>query len=99
MPSCRPALVRKLARQLANARWLALHSRPPARHLARGDFDERPWLGNELLVIRATGTCLDVRYVVREPDSRRVWKAWAFPFRPNLTAAELYGWLASLIRQ
>jgi hypothetical protein len=45
---------------------------------------------------RATVTCLDVRYGVREPDSRRVWKAWAFAFRANLTADELYGWLASL---
>jgi hypothetical protein len=96
MPSRRLALVRKLARQLANARRLALHPRTPARRFARGDVDERPWLGNDSLIIRATVTCRDVRYVIREPESRRVWKAWAFPFRANLTANELYGWLASL---
>jgi hypothetical protein len=42
------------------------------------------------LILHGGRTVLDVRYVIREPDSGRVWKAWSFPFRPNLAADELY---------
>ncbi len=66
------------------------------RRFQRGDYEERPLLGNDSLIIRVGWTALDVRYVLREPESGRVWKSWQFSFKADITARELYGWLRSL---
>jgi hypothetical protein len=66
------------------------------RRFERGDYEERPWQGGDALILHAGWTAIDVRYVIREPESGRVWKAWSFPFRPDLTAVELYDWILSL---
>ncbi len=57
-----------------------------------GEYVEGPWIGNDNLILRSGATRFEVRYLVNEPARR----SWDFPFRPELTAEELYDWLVSL---
>jgi len=51
----------------------------------------------ETEILRAGIRAFEVRYAIREPEpSRRVWKAWEFPFSPRLDPETLDDWLASL---
>jgi hypothetical protein len=53
----------------------------------------------ETEILRAGIRAFEVRYAIREPEpSRRVWKAWEFPFSPRLDPETLYDWLAALPR-
>lgn len=58
----------------------------------RCDIVERPWKGNDRLLLHATATAIKVRYLVTEPARR----SWEFSFKPTLTAEKLFDWLASL---
>jgi hypothetical protein len=57
-----------------------------------GEYVERPWIGNDNLILRSGVTRFEVRYLIRQPARR----SWEFPFGPELTAEELFDWLTSL---
>jgi len=57
-----------------------------------GEYVQGTWTGNDNLILRSGVTRFEVRYLIREP----VRRSWGFPFGPELTAEELYDWLASL---
>ncbi len=63
-----------------------------ARARESGEYVEAPWLGNDNLILRSGATRFEVRYLIQEPARR----SWDFPFRPELTAEELYDWLVGL---
>jgi hypothetical protein len=92
MPDRDPALLQKLREHLDAARQLALEPREAAGQFGRGDFSQRPWRGNDSLILRSAVTSFEVRYLIREPLVR----SWEFTFGPQLSAEELYGWLATL---
>ena len=91
------SLIDRLRLHINAARRLSQRPRTSGlRRFERGDYEERPLLGNDSLILRAGGMALDVRYVLREPGTGHVWKSWQFSFAANLTACELYRWLTSL---
>jgi hypothetical protein len=92
MPDRDPALLQRLRDQLDAARQLALQPRETAGRFGRSDVSQRPWRGNDSLILRDAVTSLEVRYLIREP----VVRSWEFTFGAQLTADELYGWLSSL---
>jgi hypothetical protein len=91
MPDRDPDLLLKLAVHLNVARQLELQPWPTTSRFARGDFGERPWKGKDRLLLRATATAIEVRYLVEEP----VRRSWEHRFKAELTAEELCDWLQS----
>ena len=53
--------------------------------------EERPWRGNDKLLICCGVNSAQVRYLASEP----VRRSWDFSFKPTLTAEELFDWLIS----
>jgi hypothetical protein len=92
-------LLQKVRALLASAHSLCLQPRTDGlKRFQPGDVAEGEVMGGDALILHATPTRLDVRYVVRDPASGGVWGAWAMPFSPRMSAAELYDWLDSLRR-
>jgi hypothetical protein len=89
-----PALLKRLRLHLAGARRLS--SQPGKAGPQKHGFDERPWRGDDTLILRCGWQVVEARYILREPEpSRRVRKVWTV----LLTTAKpepLYDWLAGL---
>jgi hypothetical protein len=66
-----------------------LYTRPEKTE--KKGFAERPWRGDDTLILRATFRAIETRYVVRDPESpSKVHQAWVM-FRDKLTLEQLYG--------
>jgi hypothetical protein len=94
MPRRDPTLLKRLRSQLDGARRLS--TQPGKSGAEKNGFDERPFRGNDSLILRCGWQVVEARYVLREPEpSRRVRKVWTV----LLTTAKvehLYDWLAGL---
>jgi hypothetical protein len=80
MPDRDPVLTHRLAEHLDAARQLV------------DRFEERPWRGNDKLLVCCGVNNVQVRYLVNEP----VRRSWEQQFKPTLAAEELFAWLESL---
>jgi hypothetical protein len=95
MPRRDAALLKKLRLHLARGR--RLYTRPGKTGPEKNGFAERPWRGNDTLILRATFRAIEVRYVIREaPESRKVRSTHSYVFNSNVTPQALYDWLISL---
>ena len=95
MPRRNAALLKKLRLHLARTR--RLYARPGKTGPEKNGFAERPWRGNDTLILRATFRAIETRYVVRDPEvPGKVRQAWAYVFTGKLTPEQLYDWLARL---
>jgi hypothetical protein len=57
----------------------------------RDGFEERPWRGEDKLLICCGVNSVQVRYLASAP----VRRSWEQQFKPTLTAEELFDWLES----
>jgi hypothetical protein len=57
----------------------------------RDGFTDRPWKGDDALIVKDRTSAVDARYV-----NHRRGTSWAWHFSDRLTAEELYDWLLSL---
>jgi hypothetical protein len=89
-----PSLLKRLKLHLDGARRLSV--RPGETGPQKNGFEERPWRGDDSLILRCGWQVVEVRYILREPEpSRRVKKVWTV----LLTSAKpepLYDWLTGL---
>jgi hypothetical protein len=88
-----PTLLKRLRLQLNGAR--RVYSQRGETGPQKNGFEERPWRGDDALILRYGFERVDVRYILREAESRKVRRTWTVVLT-STRPEELYDWLTTL---